>query len=89
MFVISVYRACWNVTFKKHLKLKLKRKVYCDGFLSLCATTGKVMPYDGSEQLLECRILKNDEVIYSGESLMFNAYLVVVGEHEGGQKPPR
>ncbi|KAI6707009.1 hypothetical protein NL676_009971 [Syzygium grande] len=47
-----------------------------------------VMLYDDSEQLLECRILKNDEVVSSGETLTFNAYLVDVGEPEGGQKPP-
>ena len=45
------------------------------------------MLYDGSEQLLECRILKNDEVICFGETLMFNVYSVDVGEPEGGQKP--
>ncbi|KAL3727513.1 hypothetical protein ACJRO7_032275 [Eucalyptus globulus] len=62
---------CWNVTFTKHLKQKLKHKVYCDGFLSLRTPTGKVMPYDDSEQLLECRILKNDEVIFSEFWLSF------------------
>ncbi|KAI6692598.1 hypothetical protein NL676_020308 [Syzygium grande] len=31
--------------------------------LSLRTSTGKVMLYDGGEQLLECRILKNDEAI--------------------------
>ncbi|XP_039168900.1 uncharacterized protein LOC104443901 isoform X4 [Eucalyptus grandis] len=45
------------------------------------------MLYDGSDQLLECRILKNDEVVRSSETLTFNAYLVDVGEPEGGQKP--
>jgi len=47
----------------------------------------QVMLYDDSDQLLECRILKNDEVVCSGETLTFNAYLVDVGEPEGGQKP--
>ncbi|XP_030540303.1 uncharacterized protein LOC115748064 isoform X2 [Rhodamnia argentea] len=75
----------WSVTFTKHLKQK--RKVYCDGFLSLHTSTGKVMLYDDSEQLLECRILKNDEVVSSGETLAFNAYLVDVGEPEEGQRP--
>ncbi|KAI3422950.1 DUF2439 domain-containing protein [Psidium guajava] len=75
----------WTVTFTKHLKQK--RKVYRDGFLSLDTSTGKVMLYDDSEQLLECRILKNDEVVSSGETLTFNAYLVDVGEPEEGQKP--
>ncbi|XP_030513700.1 uncharacterized protein LOC115727598 [Rhodamnia argentea] len=75
----------WSVTFTKHLKQK--RKVYCDGFLSLHTSTGKVMLYDDSEQLLECRILKNDEVVSSGETLAFNSYLVDVGEPEEGQRP--
>ncbi|KAK3429489.1 hypothetical protein EUGRSUZ_E00912 [Eucalyptus grandis] len=75
----------WNVTFTKHLKQK--RKVYRDGFLSLHSSSAKVMLYDDSDQLLECRILKNDEVVCSGETLTFNAYLVDVGEPEGGQKP--
>ncbi|KAK3429282.1 hypothetical protein EUGRSUZ_E00696 [Eucalyptus grandis] len=75
----------WNVTFTKHLKQK--RKVYRDGFLSLHSSSAKVMLYDDSDQLLECRILKNDEVVCSGETLTFNAYLVDVGEPEEGQKP--
>ncbi|KAI6707019.1 hypothetical protein NL676_009981 [Syzygium grande] len=79
--------AKWNVTFTKHMKQK-KRKVYRDGFLSLHSYAGKAMLYDDSKQLLECRILKNDEVVSSGETLTFNAYLVDVGEPEGGPKPP-
>ncbi|KAI6707039.1 hypothetical protein NL676_010001 [Syzygium grande] len=66
----------WNVTFTKHLKQK-KRKVYGDGFLSLHTPAGKVMQNDDDEQLLECRITL---------SRTFNAYLVDVGEPEGGQK---
>lgn len=31
---------------------------------------GWIMPYHGSKQLLECRILKNDEVICFSESLI-------------------
>ncbi|KAF8019963.1 hypothetical protein BT93_G0599 [Corymbia citriodora subsp. variegata] len=77
--------AKWNVTFTKHLKQK--RKVYRDGFLSLHSSSAKVMLCDDSEQLLECRILKNDEVVCSGATLTFNAYLVDVGEPEEGQKP--
>ncbi|KAI6707038.1 hypothetical protein NL676_010000 [Syzygium grande] len=69
--------AKWNITFTKHLKQK-KRKSCREGFLSVHSSAGK---------LLECRILKNDEVVSSGETLTFNAYLVDVGEPEGGQKP--
>ncbi|KAK3429508.1 hypothetical protein EUGRSUZ_E01013 [Eucalyptus grandis] len=75
----------WNVTFTKHLKQK--RKVYRDGFLSLHSSSAKVMLYDNSDQQLECRILKNDEVVCFGETLTFNVYLVDVGEPEGWQKP--
>ncbi|XP_039169216.1 uncharacterized protein LOC104444044 [Eucalyptus grandis] len=75
----------WNVTFTKHLKQN--RKLYRDGFLSLHSSSAKVMLYDDGDQLLECKILKNDEVVCSGETLTFNAYLVDVGEPEGGQKP--
>ncbi|XP_056173806.1 uncharacterized protein LOC130139886 [Syzygium oleosum] len=78
--------AKWNVTFTKHLKQK-KRKSCRHGFLSLHSSTAKVMLYDDGEQLLECRILKNDEVVCSGETMTFNAYLVDVGEPEGGPKP--
>ncbi|KAK3428218.1 hypothetical protein EUGRSUZ_E00971 [Eucalyptus grandis] len=42
------------------------------------------MLYDDSKQLLECRTFKN-EVVCSSET--FDAYLVDVGEPEGGQKP--
>jgi len=38
------------------------------------------MLYDDIKQLLENRILKIDEVIYSSESVNFNSYLVDVGE---------
>ena len=36
---------------------------------------------------MECRIAKKDEVVSSGETLIFNAYLVDVGDPEGGHKP--
>ncbi|KAL3738362.1 hypothetical protein ACJRO7_019830 [Eucalyptus globulus] len=62
-----------NVTFTKHLKQN--RKLH-HGFLSLHSSTAKVMLYDDSEQMLECRILKNDEVVCSSETLRFSAYLV-------------
>lgn len=41
------------------------------------------MLYDESEVLLEGKILKGEEVVRSGESLTFNAYLVDVGDPEG------
>ncbi|XP_031390016.1 uncharacterized protein LOC116202562 isoform X2 [Punica granatum] len=71
----------WSVTYTKHLKQK--RKVYHDGFLVLHSSAHKVMLYDESETLLECRILKDEEFVRSGESLTFNAYLIDVGDPEG------
>ncbi|XP_021894805.1 uncharacterized protein LOC110812357 isoform X2 [Carica papaya] len=75
----------WTVTYSKHIKQK--RKVYQDGFLDLHISTNKVMLYDDCEKLLECRILKKDELVTSGETLTFNAYFVSVGDPEGDHKP--
>ncbi|KAH9719077.1 DUF2439 domain-containing protein [Citrus sinensis] len=70
----------WSVTYTKHVKQK--RKVYQDGFLELHMSTNKMNLYDECEKLLECRILKKDEVVSCGQSLTFNAYLVDVGDPE-------
>lgn len=43
----------------------------------------QVLLYDDCEKLLECRILKKDEVVNSGETLTFNAYLIDVADPEG------
>lgn len=67
----------WSVTFTKHIKQK--RKVYHDGFLDLHILTNKLMLYDESEKLLECRMLRRDEVVSSDETLTFSAYFVDVG----------
>ncbi|ESW32185.1 hypothetical protein PHAVU_002G300700 [Phaseolus vulgaris] len=75
----------WTVTYTKHIKQK--RKVYQDGFLKLHISTSKVALYDECETLLECRLLKNDETVISGESLVFNGYLVDIGDQEGDKKP--
>ncbi|WJX54100.1 hypothetical protein P8452_40022 [Trifolium repens] len=75
----------WTVTYTKHVKQK--RKVYQDGFLVLNVSTGKLSLYDECEKLLECRILKNDETVESGESLTFNSHLVDIGSLEGENKP--
>ncbi|KAK2664327.1 hypothetical protein Ddye_002901 [Dipteronia dyeriana] len=77
----------WCVTYTKHMKQK--RKVYQDGFIDLHISTNKVKLYDGCEKLLECRILKKDEIISCGETLAFNAYFVDVGDPEGNHKPIR
>jgi len=47
----------------------------------------QVALYDECETLLECRLLKNDETVISGESLVFNGYLVDIGDQEGDKKP--
>lgn len=39
--------------------------------------------YDDCEKLLECRFLKNEEVVRCGETLAFNSYFVDVGDPEG------
>ncbi|TXG50711.1 hypothetical protein EZV62_023235 [Acer yangbiense] len=77
----------WCVTYTKHMKQK--RKVYQDGFIDLHISTNKVKLYDDCEKLLECRILKKDEIISCGETLTFNAYFVDVGDPEGDHKPIR
>ncbi|KAI4315551.1 hypothetical protein L6164_028348 [Bauhinia variegata] len=75
----------WTVTYTKHIKRK--RKVYQDGFLDLHTSTNKVLLYDDCEKLLECRLLKNDEIVKSGETLLFNSYLIDIGDPEGENKP--
>jgi len=40
------------------------------------------MLYDESEQLLDSRFLTEDEVVESGESLSFTAFLVDIGDPE-------
>ncbi|GAB4857634.1 hypothetical protein Ancab_015540 [Ancistrocladus abbreviatus] len=68
----------WSVAYTKHVKQK--RKVYQDGFLHL--SSNKVMLYDDSEKLLDCRFLKKDEAVESGETLAFDSYLVDIGDPE-------
>ncbi|KAK7318078.1 hypothetical protein RJT34_02776 [Clitoria ternatea] len=75
----------WTATYTKHIKQK--RKVHQDGFLDLHITTRKLSLYDECEKLLECRLLKKDETVSSGETLTFNGYLVDIGDPEGDKKP--
>jgi hypothetical protein len=42
------------------------------------------MLFDECEKLLECRILKDEEVVSSSETLTFNSFLVDVGDPEVG-----
>lgn len=43
--------------------------------------------YDECEKLLVCRVLKKDETVTSGETLVFGCYLVDIGGLEGDNKP--
>ncbi|KAB2608873.1 hypothetical protein D8674_012041 [Pyrus ussuriensis x Pyrus communis] len=43
--------------------------------------------FDASRNHLDCRFLKKDEVVASGESIRFGAHLVEIGEREGDRKP--
>ncbi|KAF5938521.1 hypothetical protein HYC85_022780 [Camellia sinensis] len=75
----------WSVTYTKHIKQK--RKVYQDGFLELHNSTHKIMLYDDCEKLLDSRNVKKDDVVRSGETLAFDAYLVDIGDPDGDHKP--
>ncbi|KAI9108434.1 hypothetical protein K1719_020625 [Acacia pycnantha] len=75
----------WTVTYTK--QIKQKRKKYQDGFLELQDSTDKVMLYDECDKLLECRLLKSDENVTSGETLVFNGFLVDIGDPEGNNNP--
>lgn len=48
----------------------------------------QLLLYDEGEKLLECRILKKDEVVSCGETLTFNAFLVDVNGAEGDHEEP-
>ncbi|CAK9169283.1 unnamed protein product [Ilex paraguariensis] len=74
----------WSVTYTKHIKQK--RKVYQDGFLELHSSSHKVLLYDDCEKLLESRFVKKEDVIRSGETLEFDAYLVDIGDSHGDHK---
>ncbi|EOA21267.1 hypothetical protein CARUB_v10001620mg [Capsella rubella] len=74
----------WIAMFTKHIKQK--RKVYHDGFLDLHITRRKVTLYDEAENLLESRMLKAGEVVDTGETITFQAYLVDVGDPKDGSK---
>lgn len=45
------------------------------------------MLYDDSEKLLDSRLMKKDEMVKSGETLTFDAFLVDVGDPEGDHRP--
>ncbi|XP_068667222.1 uncharacterized protein [Aristolochia californica] len=70
----------WVVTYTKHLTQK--RKVYKDGVLELHVPDDKVILFNDCGEVLDSRFLKKNEVIESGGTLAFAAYLVDVAEIE-------
>ncbi|KAK8924033.1 hypothetical protein KSP39_PZI019142 [Platanthera zijinensis] len=77
----------WIVTYTKHMKQK--RKVYQDGVLELCSSTGtpQVILYDEHEKLIDRRFLKKDEIIKSGGTLSFETHIVEIGDTDGSKIP--
>ncbi|KAL2551082.1 uncharacterized protein Fot_12612 [Forsythia ovata] len=51
--------------------------------------SSSVMLYDTTRRLLDSRFLKRNEIVSSGESLVFDGHLVDIGECEGDSKPPK
>lgn len=48
----------------------------------------QVKLYDESENVLEIRMLKSDEVVKAGETLTFHSHIVDVGDCMGGDSKP-
>ncbi|RZC56505.1 hypothetical protein C5167_015357 [Papaver somniferum] len=68
----------WTVTYTKHIKQK--RKVYQDGTLGVHGN--KVLLYDDMGSVISSRFLKKEEVINCGQTLLFDGYLVDIGDSE-------
>ncbi|KAK1286525.1 hypothetical protein QJS10_CPB20g01847 [Acorus calamus] len=75
----------WTVTYTRHLTQK--RKVYQDGMLELHCSSNKVTLYSDTEEAIANRYLKKDEVVKSGSTLAFDAYLVDVADPDVRTKP--
>ncbi|KAL2902916.1 Protein ZGRF1 [Bienertia sinuspersici] len=74
----------WEALYTTQITQKAKR--YHDGFIRMitCGTQGRqVVLYDSSKSQIDKKFLKKDEVISSGESLMFDAHLVDIGDPIG------
>ncbi|KAJ6907700.1 hypothetical protein NC651_018203 [Populus alba x Populus x berolinensis] len=74
----------WQVLYTTQMTQKTKK--YHDGFLRLASRESlgtQIMLYDASKRQLDCRFLKKDEIISSGESISFDAHLVDIGEPGG------
>ncbi|KAJ8424094.1 LOW QUALITY PROTEIN: hypothetical protein Cgig2_000840 [Carnegiea gigantea] len=71
----------WEALYTTQITQKAKK--YHDGFICViaCGSQGRqVILYDSSKNQLDKRFLKKDEVVGSGESLAFDAYLVDIGD---------
>ncbi|KAL2527749.1 Uncharacterized protein Adt_12803 [Abeliophyllum distichum] len=80
----------WQVLYTTQIHQKAKK--FHDGFLQLAVRGSQgrqVMLYDTTRRLLDRRFLQRDEIVSSGESLVFDAHLVDIGECEGDSKPPK
>ncbi|GAV68678.1 DUF2439 domain-containing protein [Cephalotus follicularis] len=78
----------WQVLYTTQMTQKTKK--YHDGYIRLriCGSSGRqVMLFDESRKLLDSRFLKKNEEIRSGESLVFDAHLVEIGDSEGAHNP--
>ncbi|RZC70877.1 hypothetical protein C5167_034058 [Papaver somniferum] len=72
----------WTVTYTKHIKQK--RKVYQDGTLGVHGN--KVLLYDDMGSVISSRFLKKEEIINCGQKLLFDGYLVDIGDSERSHK---
>ncbi|OVA08237.1 protein of unknown function DUF2439 [Macleaya cordata] len=78
----------WHALYTTQVTQKAKK--YHDGFIRLefCGSHQKqVVLYDASRKVLDSRFLKKDEVVRSGETVVFDIHLVDVGEPEGNDYP--
>ncbi|PON32348.1 hypothetical protein PanWU01x14_362050 [Parasponia andersonii] len=78
----------WKVLYTAQLTQKSKK--YHDGFLKLTICGSRVrqaMLYDETRKLMNSGFLKREEVIRTGVSFVFDAYLVEIGEPEGNNAP--
>ncbi|CAA2985650.1 Hypothetical predicted protein [Olea europaea subsp. europaea] len=80
----------WEVLYTAQIHQKAKK--FHDGFLKLVVhgTQGRqVMLYDTTRRLLDNRFLKRDEIVSSGELLVFDCHLVDIGELQKDNKPTK
>ncbi|CAN0908867.1 hypothetical protein LINGRAHAP2_LOCUS25504 [Linum grandiflorum] len=75
-----------NPSFWSPSLFNFRFRIYRDGSDCLLNSL-QVVLFDESEKLLECKVLKDEDIVSSGESLTFNSYLVDVGDPEGAHAP--